>query len=162
MLGLAMWLAFLTPPAPPNAMGPNASDAAMVALSAPPADLMPEVPLAMASAAPTTSSTCPYLCMSTPRGPTPFTSVLAFTTVPGLCSHLAHSAAHVLSARYTLAPSPLHIAVILPRFSSATSCITATAAGVIAIAMTAIISVATVATNAKAPCSDDATHDAIL
>jgi len=162
MLGLAMWLAFLTPPAPPNAMGPNASDAATVALSAPPADLTLEVPSAMASAAPTTSSAHPHLCVSTPGGLTPFASVPAFTTVPGLCSHSAHSAAHILSARYTLALSPSHIAIISPRFGSATSRIAAAAAGVIAIAMTAIIGVATVATNAKVPCSDDATHDAIL
>ena len=70
------------PPAPPYAPGPNASGTATVALSAPPADLTPAGPLAMASAACTTRSACPHLCMSTPGGPTSLTSMSTFMTMP--------------------------------------------------------------------------------
>jgi len=61
-------LSHLPSPAPPYALGPNASGAAAVALSAPPADPMPEVPSAMASAAPTTGSAPPHRCVSMPEG----------------------------------------------------------------------------------------------
>jgi len=49
-------LSHLPPLALPYTLGPNASGAATVALSAPPADPMPAGPLAMASAACTTGS----------------------------------------------------------------------------------------------------------
>jgi len=127
-----------SPPALPYAQALNTSDAAMVALSAPPADPMPAVPLAMASAVPTTRSAPPYLCMSMPGGPTSFVSVLAFMTVPGLHSHLPYSATYVraclavapvpaLLAVYTHALLPSHIAITSPRLGNATSCITVAA-----------------------------------
>jgi len=114
-----------SPPAPPYALGPNASDAATVALSAPPADPTPEVPSAMASAAPTTGGASPHPFVSTPGGPTLFASVPAFTTVPGLLFHSPYSAAHMracsasapvpaLSAAYTLAPSITHRCNVAP------------------------------------------------
>jgi len=115
-----MWRPFaLHPPAPPYTLGPNTSDAATVALSAPPADPTPEVPSAMASAAPMTGSASPHPFVSMPGGPTLFVSVPAFTTVPGLRFHSPYSAAHVqacsasalvpaLLAVYTLALSITH------------------------------------------------------
>jgi hypothetical protein len=100
--------------------------------------------------------------MSTPRGPTPFASVPAFTPVPGLRSHSPLSAAHVqacsavapgpaLSTAYTLALLPSHIPIASPRLGNATSRLAVAGAGVIAIAVIAIIAGVTVATNAKAP-----------
>ena len=50
-------------------------------LSALPADLMLEVPLAMASAAPTTGSTPSYLYAPTPEGLTSLASMSALTTM---------------------------------------------------------------------------------
>jgi len=84
-------------------------------------------------------STPPHPCMSRPRGPTSFVSVSAFTTVPGLCSHLPYSAAYMwacsvvalapaLLAAYTLAPSPSHIAITSPCLSNATSRVAVAAA----------------------------------
>ena len=51
-------------------------------LSAPPVDLMPEVPLAMASAMPTTGSAPPHLYAPTSEGPTSLASMSAFNTMP--------------------------------------------------------------------------------
>ena len=103
-------------PAPPYALGPNASDAATAALSAPPADPTPEVPLAMASAVPATGSASLHPFVSMPGSPTPFASMPALTIVSGSRSHSPYSAAHMracsasalvpaLSAAYTLALS---------------------------------------------------------
>jgi len=128
LLALSQWCidpAHAPPPPSPYTLGPNASDAATVALSAPPADPTPAGPLAMASVMPTTSSAPPHPCVSTPRGSTPFASVPAFTTVPGLQSHLPYSAAHMwacsasapvpaLSAAHTFAPSITHRHHIAP------------------------------------------------
>jgi len=62
-------LLHLPSPAPPYAPCPNALGAAAVALSALPADPMPEVPSAMASAVPMTGSAPPpHPCVSTPEG----------------------------------------------------------------------------------------------
>jgi len=66
------------PPAPPYAPDSNASGAATEALSAPPPDPMPEVSLAMASAAPTTGGAPPQR----PRARLPICA--AFTAVPAI------------------------------------------------------------------------------
>ena len=127
-LTLSQWYidpAHAPPPPLPYALGPNASDAATVALSAPPADPTPAGPSAMASVMPTTGSTPPHPCVSTPGGSTPFASMLAFTTVLGLWSHLPYSAAHMwacsasapvpaLSAAHTFAPLITHRHHIAP------------------------------------------------
>src|SRR5947208_2363587 len=103
-----------------------------MALSAPPADSTPEMPSAMASAAPTTGSAPPHSCMSTSR--------CTRSTTPAPVQPLN-----------TLAPSPLHIAIASLRQGNATSRLDVADAGVIAIA---IIAVATVVTNTKALHSD--------
>ena len=84
MPGLAMQWPYRAPPPPAlsYALGPNASGAATVALSAPLADTTPAVPSAMASAAPTTGSAPPHPCASTPEGSPSLASMLTFTTVP--------------------------------------------------------------------------------
>jgi len=75
-------LPHLPPLSLPYAPGPNASGAATVALSAPPADPTPAGPSAMESAACTTSSAPPHPCVSTPEGSTSLASLSIFTTVP--------------------------------------------------------------------------------
>jgi len=159
-------MAFRTslPLSPPYAPGPNASGAAAVALSAPPADPTPAGLSAMESAACTTSSVPPHPCVSTPEGSTSLASMSTFTTVPASprgSETQEHSAAHVrancsavvpapaLSAAQILALSPSRNAVASPRLRNATSRVAAFA--VVAIA---IIAATTVATNTKAQRSD--------
>jgi len=147
------------PAASPYALGPNASDAAAVALSAPPADPTPAVPSAMASAAPAQDrQRSPSSVRVNARGSDlgRFCAdlhnrgrlALSFAPRRGPRVSSAVAPTPMLSAAYALVPSPSHIAIALPRLGNATSRV---AAAFISIA---IIVVATVATNTKAPRSD--------